>query len=78
MLLFVSKDCAECKPVQQFLEGDDINRALYTEAARNNQRPEKVAKQLEKDRERLQMIQQNILVDKALDFLVTQATVSQP
>lgn len=60
------------------VERDDINRALYTEAVRSNQRPEKVAKQLEKDRDRLQMIQQNILVDKALDFLVAQGTVSQP
>jgi len=60
------------------VDREDVNRALYAEAARSNQRPEKIAKELKKDREKLQMIQQNILVDKALDFLVAQATVSQP
>lgn len=60
------------------VEREDINRALYAEAMRSNQRPEKLVKQLEKDRERLQAIHQNIVVDKALDFLVREASVSQP
>ena len=55
---------------------DDINRAIYREAQRSNQKPEKIAKDLEKDRERVAMLQQNILVDKALDFLVAKASVS--
>jgi trigger factor len=58
------------------IERDDINRAIYREAQRSNQKPEKIAKDLEKDRDRVAALQQNILVDKALDFLVAKATVS--
>jgi trigger factor len=57
------------------IERDDINRAIYREAQRSNQKPEKIAKDLEKDRDRVAVLQQNILVDKALDFLVAKATV---
>lgn len=60
------------------IERDDINRAIYREAQRSNQKPEKIAKELEKDRERVALLQQNILVDKALDFLVSKASVSAP
>lgn len=60
------------------VDSDDINRALHREAQRSNQKPEKIAKELEKDRDRLALLQQNILVDKALDFLVSKASVSAP
>lgn len=60
------------------IERDDINRAIYREAQRSNQRPEKIAKELEKDRDRVAVLQQNILVDKALDFLVSKASVTAP
>jgi trigger factor len=60
------------------VDSDDINRALHREAQRSNQKPEKIAKELEKDRDRLVLLQQNILVDKALDFLVSKASVSAP
>jgi trigger factor len=43
---------------------------------RSSQRPEKVAKELAKDRERLRALQQAIVFDKALDFLVSKATVT--
>ena len=46
------------------------------EAVRSNQRPEKVAKEFAKDRERLRTLQQAIVFDKALDFLVSKATVT--
>ncbi len=58
------------------IERDDINRAIYREAQRANQKPEKIAKELEKDRDRIAVMHQNILVDKALDFLVAKASVS--
>lgn len=57
------------------IEREDINRALVREAMRSGQRPEKLVKQLEKDRDRLQALQHSVLIDKALDFLVDQATV---
>ncbi len=55
---------------------EDINEAIYREAMRSGQKPEKVVKELEKNRERLTYFQQNILLDKALDFLVGAASVS--
>jgi trigger factor len=55
---------------------DDLNHAVYREAMRSNQKPDKVAKDLGKDRDKLQVLQQNVLLDKALDFLVDQATVT--
>lgn len=55
---------------------EDINQAIYREAMRSSQKPEKVVKELEKSRERLNYFQQNILLDKALDFLVGAASVS--
>lgn len=55
---------------------EDINQAIYREAMRSGQKPEKVVKDLEKNRERLTYFQQNILLDKALDFLVGAASVS--
>ncbi len=67
---------AEAEKIQ--IERDDINRAIYREAQRSNEKPEKVAKDLEKDRERVAVLQQNILVDKALDFLVSKASVTAP
>ncbi|MGH8020696.1 MAG: trigger factor [Opitutaceae bacterium] len=61
---------------QMKVERDDINRALIRESMRTGEKPEKLVKELEKDRERLQVLQQNVLIDKALDFLVDKATVS--
>lgn len=58
------------------IEREDINRALFHEAMRSGQKPEKLVKQLEKDRDQLRALQENVLIDKALDFLVEQATVS--
>ncbi len=57
------------------VEEQDLNSWLMQEAMRSGQRAEKFAKELGKDREQVRAIQQQILFDKALDFLVTQATV---
>jgi len=55
---------------------EDINYAIYREAMRSGSKPEKVVKELEKNRDRLTYFQQNILLDKALDFLVGAASVT--
>ncbi len=54
----------------------DLDSAIMREALRANQRPEKVARELANDRERLRALQQAIVFDKTLDFLVTKATVT--
>jgi len=42
---------------------------------RSGQRPDKLAKDLGKDREQVRAVQQQIMFDKALDFIVSKATV---
>ncbi len=54
----------------------DINNWLMREAMRSGQKPDKLVKELGKDREQFRSIQQQILFDKALDFLVSKATVT--
>jgi trigger factor len=58
----------------------DIDIYIRNEAARSNQRPDKIAKDLGKDREALRSVQQSIIFDKSVDFLVSKATfsVNQP
>ena len=53
----------------------DFNTWIMREAMRSGQKPDKLAKDLGKDREQLRAIQQQLIFDKALDFLVTKATV---
>ncbi len=53
----------------------DFNNWLMRESMRNGQRPDKLAKDLSKDREQVRAVQQQIMFDKALDFLVSKATV---
>ena len=54
----------------------DLDGAIIREALRLNQRPEKVAKELSKDRERLRSLKDAIVFDKALEFLVSKATIT--
>jgi trigger factor len=54
----------------------DIDGAIMREALRSNQRPDKVAKELSKDRDRLRSLKAAIVFDKALDFLVSKATIT--
>jgi trigger factor len=54
----------------------DLDNYIYREANRSNQRPEKLAKDLGKDRARLRSIQESIIFDKAVDFLVSKAKVT--
>lgn len=58
------------------VENDDLNEYLYREAMRSGQKPEKLVKALANDREQLRAVQQSIIFDKAVDFLVSKAKVS--
>lgn len=53
----------------------DFNNWLMRESMRSGQRPDKLAKDLGKDREQIRAVQQQLVFDKALDFLVSKATV---
>jgi trigger factor len=57
------------------VDDKDFNNWLMREAMRSGQKPEKLVKDLGKDRDQVRAIQQQILFDKALDFLVSKATV---
>lgn len=57
------------------VEEKDFNQWLMREAMRSGQRPDKLAKDLGKDREQVRAVQQQIMFDKALDFIVSKATV---
>jgi trigger factor len=52
----------------------DIDLYIRNEAARSNQRPDKIAKDLAKDRDALRSVQQSIIFDKSVDLLVSKAT----
>ncbi len=54
----------------------DFNGWLMREAMRSGQKPDKLAKDLGKDRDQVRAVQQQLLFDKALDFLVAKATVT--
>lgn len=54
----------------------DIDGAIMREAAQSRQRPDKVAKDLSRDRDQLRALQQSLVFDKTLDFLVSKATVT--
>jgi len=53
----------------------DVDRFLRVEAMRAGQKPDKFAKELGKDQGRIRAMHQSVLLDKALDFVVSQATV---
>lgn len=54
----------------------DIDTFIYREAMRTGEKPDKLVKLLTTDREQLQAVQQSIIFDKAIDFLVSKATVT--
>jgi trigger factor len=54
----------------------DIDQFIYRESMRTQQKPEKLVKALTQDREQLRAIQESIIFDKAIDFLVSKATVT--
>ncbi len=54
----------------------DIDSFIYREAMRTQQKPEKLVKVLTSDRDQLRSVQQSIIFDKSVDFLVSKAKVS--
>ncbi len=57
-------------------DNEDISRVIIQEAMQTGTKPEKLSKELAKDQGRVRSIQQSIVFNKTLDFLVDQATVS--
>ncbi|MBI5771172.1 MAG: trigger factor [Verrucomicrobia bacterium] len=53
----------------------DIDAWVYRETMRSQQKADKIVKQLAGDRDYLRHVQQGIIFDKAVDFLVAKATV---
>jgi trigger factor len=63
------------------VENEDLSRAVYTMAIQQRQKPEELAKELRKDRNRVVQLQRQILFSKTLDFLTREAkatTVNAP
>lgn len=65
---------AEAEKIQ--VSEKDIDAFIYREAMRTQQKPDKLVKVLSSDREQLRGVQQSIIFDKSVDFLVSKATVS--
>jgi trigger factor len=65
---------AEAEKIE--VTNDDLNSYLYREAMRSGQKPDKLVKALTTDRDQLRSVQQSIIFDKAVDFLVSKAKVN--
>jgi trigger factor len=59
------------------VEAADIDSFLYRQSMQTGTKPEKLVKELTNDRERLRAVQQSIILDKALDLIVSKAVVSE-
>jgi trigger factor len=66
---------AEAEKIE--VNDQDFDLYIRREAARSKQKPEKVAKELSKDRNALRSVQQAIIFDKAVDFLVSKAKFTE-
>ena len=58
-------------------EERDFQKFILMEAMQTGQKPEKIAKALHKDRARMRALQESMLFNKTLDFLVEQSTVAE-
>jgi trigger factor len=65
---------AEAEKIQ--VSEKDIDNFIYREAMRTQQKPDKLVKALSSDREQLRAVQQSIIFDKSVDFLVSKAKVT--
>jgi len=65
---------AEAEKIQ--VTEQDIDAFIYRESVRTQQKPDKLVKALTSDRDQLRAVQQSIIFDKAIDFLVSKATVT--
>ncbi|TAG28451.1 MAG: trigger factor [Verrucomicrobia bacterium] len=59
------------------VEASDIDTFLYRQSVQTGVKPEKLVKELTNDRERLRAVQQSIIFDKALDLIVSRASVTE-
>jgi trigger factor len=77
-LQLVLAKIAEAEKIQ--VDEKDINSFIYRESMRTNQPPDKMVKELTKNRDALRSVQQSIVFDKAVDFLISKAkvTTTQP
>lgn len=72
---WVLRKIAEIEHIQP--EERDFQKFILMEAMQTRQKPEKIAKALQKDRARMRALQESILFNKTLDFLVEQSTVAE-
>ena len=54
----------------------DIDAYIYREAIMTRENPDKLVKELAKNRDRLRAVQQSIILDKTLELIVTKANVT--
>ncbi|MCZ6671864.1 MAG: trigger factor [Verrucomicrobia bacterium] len=66
---------AEIEKIQP--EDRDFQAMIFQEAMYTQQKPEQIAKEIRKDQGRLRSMHESILINKTLDFLVEQSTVSE-
>ena len=59
------------------VENEDMSPRIMQEAMQNRIKPEQLVKELQKDRERLQNMQREVLLHKTLAFLVDKANVTE-
>jgi trigger factor len=59
------------------VEEQDINQRIWQEAMMSRTKPDQLVKELKKDRSRLMELHRGVLFNKALDFLVNQAKVTE-
>jgi len=72
-LQLVLAKIAEAEKIQ--VAEKDMDNFIYREAMRSKQTPDKLVKELSKNRDALRSVQQSIIFDKTVDFLVSKATV---
>ena len=60
------------------VENEDLSRAVYTLAMQQRQKPEDLAKELRKDRNRVIQLQRQILFAKTLDFILKESKSGAP
>lgn len=73
-LQFILGRIAEQEKIE--VTNEDLNNFIYREAMRTQQKPDKLAQALGADRAQLRSVQQSIIFDKAVDFVVSKAKVN--
>ena len=66
---------AEAEKIQP--NDQDFQSMIFQEAMYSRQKPEDIAKELRKDQGRLRSMHESILINKTLDFLAEESTVTE-